>query len=65
MEKYDRAGQATDANIIRRMRIAFRLTMAMGTHLKIVILNAFPRHVKRMQLSVELYVHCLSCLTST
>ena len=32
VEKYGTAGQATDENIIRRMRFAFGLTKATHTH---------------------------------
>jgi hypothetical protein len=38
MEKYGRAGQATDDNTIRRMRFAFWITKAADTHLEYVIL---------------------------
>jgi hypothetical protein len=42
-EKYGRVGQATDDNIIRRMRIACWITKATDTHSEYVILIAFPR----------------------
>ena len=38
MEKYGRAGQATDDNIIRRMRFAGWITEATDTHSECVIL---------------------------
>ena len=41
MEKYGRAGQATDYNIIRRMRFACLITKATDTNLEYVILTAF------------------------
>jgi hypothetical protein len=41
-EKYGRSGQATDGNIIRRMRIAFWMAEATNTPSKYVILIAFP-----------------------
>jgi hypothetical protein len=43
MEKYGRAGQATDDNIIGRMRIACWITEATDTHSDCVIFIAFPR----------------------
>jgi hypothetical protein len=43
VEKYGRAGQATDDNIIRRMRVACWITKATDTHTESVILIAFPR----------------------
>ena len=38
MEKYGRAGQVTDDNMLRRMRIAYWITKATDTHLDYVIL---------------------------
>jgi hypothetical protein len=43
VEKYGRARQATDENIIRRMRIASRKTKSTDTHSEYVILIAFER----------------------
>jgi hypothetical protein len=43
VEKFGRAGQATDDNIIRRMRIAGWITKAIDTHFEYVILIAFAR----------------------
>jgi hypothetical protein len=43
MEKYCRAGQATDGNIVRRMRIACGIPMATNTQAEHVILTAFGR----------------------
>ena len=43
MEKYGTAGQATDDNIIRRMRFARWSMKATNTHSEYVILFAFPR----------------------
>jgi hypothetical protein len=43
VEKYGTARQATDDNIIRRMRFAFWITKATDTHLGYVILVAFLR----------------------
>jgi hypothetical protein len=41
-QKYGTAGQATDENTIRRMRIAFGLTKATHAHSEYVIYIAFP-----------------------
>ena len=43
MEKYGTARQATDDNIIRRMRVACWITKATDTHLEYVVLIAFQR----------------------
>jgi len=43
VEKYDRAGQATDDNIIRHMRIACWITKATDRHSEYVLHIAFPR----------------------
>ena len=63
MEKYGRAGQATDDSIKRRMHIACWITKATDTHLKYVILIAFAQlHMLGERDSMScLYVHCLSC----
>ena len=42
MEKYGTGRQATDGNIIRRMRIACWITKATDTHSEYVIVIAFP-----------------------
>jgi len=42
VEKCCRAGQATDDNTVRRMRIACLITTATDTHSEYVILIAFP-----------------------
>jgi hypothetical protein len=41
VEKYGTARQATDDNIIRRMRFACRITEATGTHSEFVTLTVF------------------------
>jgi hypothetical protein len=41
--KYGTARQATDDNIIQRMRFAYWITKATDTHSEYVILIAFPR----------------------
>jgi hypothetical protein len=43
IRKYDRAGQATDGNIIQRMRIACLIPKASDTNLGFVIFIASPR----------------------
>jgi len=42
-KKYGTAGQTTDENIVRRMRIACRITKDMDTHLECVITILFLR----------------------
>jgi hypothetical protein len=42
-KKYGRARQATDDNIIRRMRISCWIPMATNTHSQYVIFMGFPR----------------------
>ena len=44
MEKYCRAEQATDDNIIRRMRIACWMRKAANTQLDCAVLIAYPMH---------------------
>jgi hypothetical protein len=67
VEKYGTARQATDDNIIRRMRFACWVTNATDTHSEYVILIAFTRQkiVKATRLNVTLYVHCLPCQVLT
>jgi hypothetical protein len=56
VEKYGTARQATDDNIIRRMRIACWVTKATDTHSEYVILIAFPRQQwSRERATVLLY----------
>jgi hypothetical protein len=43
MEKFGRAGQATDDNIIWRVCFAYLMTKATGIHPEYVILLAFTR----------------------
>ena len=43
MEERDRARQATDDSIIRRMRFACRTTKATDPHSEYVILTALPQ----------------------
>jgi hypothetical protein len=62
VEKYGTARQATDDNIIRRMRFACWVTKATNTHSEYVILIAFPRQQwlqKRASLLRYTYIACL------
>ena len=43
VEKYDRTRQATDDNIIGRMRVGFWITKATNTHSENLIFLAFPQ----------------------
>jgi hypothetical protein len=63
VEKYGRARQATDDNIIRRMLYACWIPKATDTHSEYVILIAFPRQewLSERTSMLLLYVHCLSC----
>jgi len=63
VEKYYRAGQATDDNITGRMCFACCIPKATDTHSRYVILVAFPRQkmVSRTRLNVILYLHYMSC----
>jgi uncharacterized protein (UPF0305 family) len=62
VEKYGTARQATDDNIIRRMRFACWITKATDTHSEYVILIAFPwQQWLRERASVLRYTH-IPCL---
>jgi hypothetical protein len=65
VEKYGIARQATDDNIIRRMRFACWITKATHTHThtEYVILTAFARQqwLRERVSMLRLFVHCLSC----
>jgi hypothetical protein len=63
VEKYGRAGQPTDGNIIRRM--LFARWMDTDTHSEYVMLIAFPRQtwVTRTRINVTFYAHYLPCFT--
>jgi hypothetical protein len=63
VEKYGRARQATDDNIIRRMRFACWITKATDTHSEYVILIAYPQQqwLRERASILHSYVHCLSC----
>ena len=67
MEQCGRAGQATDDNIIRRMRSACWIPKATNTHSEYVILIAFPRQQwlrERALLLRYSYVACLVDVSS-
>jgi hypothetical protein len=60
VEKFGTARQATDDNIIQRMRFTCWITKATDTHSEYVILTAFPQQlITRTRLNIMLYVHCL------
>jgi hypothetical protein len=63
VEKCCRAVEATNDNIIRRMRFACWITKTTDTHAEYVILIAFPRQqwLRECTSMLLLYVHCLSC----
>jgi hypothetical protein len=63
MEKHGRARPATDDNMIRRMRIACRITKATDPHSEYEILIAFPRPqwLHERTSILRLCLHCVSC----
>jgi hypothetical protein len=63
VKKYGSAGQATNVNTVRLMRLVCQITKAADTHSEYVILTAFPRQqwLCKHALMLCLYVHCLSC----
>jgi hypothetical protein len=63
VEKYVRARQATNDNIIRRMPFACWITKATDTHSEYVIVICFSTTtmVMRTRVNLMLCVHCLSC----
>jgi len=65
-EKYGRAGQVTDDNIIRRMHFARWKTKATNTHthrMRNTHCSSTAGMVARSPLIVTLYVHCMSCVS--
>jgi hypothetical protein len=61
-KKYGTAGQATDDNIIRRMRFTCWMTKATDTHSEYIIFIAFPRQqwlCERASM-LRLFLYCLS-----
>jgi plasmid rolling circle replication initiator protein Rep len=64
VEKYGRARQATDDNIIRRMRFACWVIKATDTRSEYVVLITFVRQQRLSErASVLRYTHSVSCLT--
>ena len=61
MEKYCRAGQATDGNIIRRVRFACWLPEATDTHSEYVTLIADPQKQYLHERSSKLCLHYTAC----
>jgi hypothetical protein len=61
-KRYGRAREATDDNLIGRMRIVRLITTATNTHLKYVILIIFPRQQWLSERSSMLVYSTLSCL---
>jgi hypothetical protein len=59
VEKYGAARQATDHNIIRRMRFACWITKATDTRSQYVILIAFPRQ-QWLRECAQCYVYTLT-----
>jgi hypothetical protein len=62
VEEYGTARQATDDNIIRRMRFACWITKATDTHSEYVILIAFTQQQwlrERASMSHYTYIACL------
>ena len=62
MQKYGAAGEATDDNIIGRMRYICWINRAINTHSKYVIFIAFPQQQllrARASMSRDTYVSCL------
>ena len=57
-------GQATDDNIMQRMRFACCVTKATDTHSEYVIIIAFPlQQLLHEQASeLRLHTHCLFCI---
>jgi hypothetical protein len=63
VEKHGTARQATDDNIIRRMRFTCWITKATDTHLEYLILIAFPRQRLRERVPILCYMYTV-CLVA-
>jgi hypothetical protein len=65
-KEYGTAGQSTDDNIIRRIRIACWIIKAIQTHTEYVTLIAFPRQqwLRERASILRLCVYFLSCFTT-
>jgi hypothetical protein len=66
VEKYGRARQATDDNIIRRMRVACWIRKATNTYPEYVILIAFPlqKLLHEHTSILRFYIYGLSCFNT-
>jgi hypothetical protein len=65
VEKDGTAGQATDGNTILRMRFAFSITLATGTHSGYIRVTGFPRQQwLRERASMLRYTYTV-CILST
>jgi len=64
MEKYGTAGQATDDNIIGRMRIAYWLTKVTNTDSEYVIIIAFALQQRLRESSSILRYMYIACLVT-
>jgi hypothetical protein len=64
VEKDSGARQATDDNIIRRMRIAYCITKATDTRSQYVILIAFPRQQWLRERASMLFYTYIACLVT-
>ena len=62
MEKYSTAGQTTDDNITRRMRIEWWVIKATDTHPLYVVLIAFPRQIWSCERASTLRYTYIACL---
>jgi hypothetical protein len=65
VEKYGTVRQATDDNIIRRMRFACWITKATDTHSQYVILTAFPQQqwLRERASMLRYTLHCCVVIT--
>jgi hypothetical protein len=61
VQKYGKAGQATDNNIIRCMRSAFRANKATDTHSEYIIRIAFLRQKRISEGACVLRYTCIAC----
>jgi len=61
-KKYCRSGQATDDNIIRRMRIASWILQATNARSEYVLLIAFPQQQSLHERASVSHYTCIACL---
>jgi len=64
VEKCGRAGQATDDNIIQRMRIAYWLTKVTNTDSEYVILIAFALQKRLRERASILHCMYITCVVT-